>query len=89
MNSVKRIIGLALISCALMACNATPDKTMVENECSDPRPQVCTMIYQPVCGLDNTGGYKTYSSGCNACANHEVVGYNAQACEEMTEKKEP
>ena len=29
--------------------------------CKDPRPEMCTMHYDPVCGMLETGGEKTYS----------------------------
>lgn len=85
MNVSKRVIGVVLMVCAISACNSVPEKSNVEVECNDPRPQVCTMIYQPVCGLDNAGEVKTYSSGCNACSNAEVVGYDNQSCEDLTQ----
>jgi len=88
MNLSKRVFGVVLMSSAISACNSTPEKPALEVECNDPRPQICTMIYQPVCGLDNAGDTKTYSSGCNACSHPEVVGYNNNACEALIEKKE-
>ncbi len=88
MNVSKRVIGVVLLGCAISACNSTPEKANVEVECNDPRPKICTMIYQPVCGLENAGEFKTYSSGCNACSHPEVVGYNNNACEDLAEKKE-
>ena len=88
MNVSKCVFGVVLMSCAITACNSTPEKPTVEFECNDPRPQICTMIYQPVCGLDSAGDVKTYSSGCNACSHPEVVGYNNNACEGLVEKKE-
>ena len=88
MNVSKRLLCVVFIAGAISACNATPEKSIVEVECNDPRPQICTMIYLPVCGLDNAGESKTYSSGCNACSHPEVVGYNNNACEDLADKKE-
>ena len=54
-------------------------------ECQDPRPQMCTMEYKPVCAelvdskLNST--IKTYSSGCSACSDKQVKGYRGGACE--------
>lgn len=31
--------------------------------CTSPRPEICTAIYQPVCGEDG----RTYGNGCVAC----------------------
>jgi hypothetical protein len=49
-------------------------------ECSDPRPQVCTMEYAPVCARLVAGGEQTYSSPCNACADDAVASYSSGTC---------
>lgn len=49
-------------------------------ECSDPRPQVCTMEYAPVCARLLAGGEATYSSPCNACADDAVASYLSGSC---------
>ena len=43
--------------------------------CTDPRPQVCTMDYQPVCAKLNDENLKTYSNSCTACSDVNVVTY--------------
>jgi alkaline phosphatase D len=48
--------------------------------CTDPRPQVCTMDYRPVCGQLNDGSFKTYSNGCTACSDLLVTAYEEGAC---------
>jgi hypothetical protein len=48
--------------------------------CTDPRPQMCTMEYNPVCGMLRGGGEKTYSTGCTACSDSAVTGYRAGEC---------
>lgn len=88
MNVSRRVFWVVLMVFAISACNSTPEKPAVDVECEDPRPQICTMIYQPVCGVDNAGDFKAYSSGCNACSHPEVVGYNNNTCEDLVEKKE-
>jgi hypothetical protein len=50
--------------------------------CTDPRPEACTMDYRPVCGERDDYSYKTYSNGCNACSDPEVVGYVEGECRE-------
>ena len=50
--------------------------------CTEPRPEVCTMDYRPVCGRHSDGSYQTYSNGCMACSNPLVEGYIEDACEE-------
>ena len=49
--------------------------------CTDPRPEVCTLDYTPVCGTDNNGATETYSNACGACSTLEVVSYIEGACE--------
>ncbi len=48
--------------------------------CEEPRPEICTMDYSPVCGSLESGGRKTYSNGCSACSDHAVVGYTDGPC---------
>lgn len=48
--------------------------------CSSPRPQVCTMEYNPVCAQLDGGGVGVYSSPCNACADDNVGGYLPGVC---------
>ena len=85
MNTVNRIIGSLLLGFSVAGGSTSPEIPPLETQCKDPRPKVCTMIYQPVCGLDKKGNFKTYSSGCNACSNPEVIGFNDQACKDVSD----
>jgi len=49
--------------------------------CQEPRPQVCTREYRPVCAKLQDGGFKTYANGCTACTDPAVAGYRDGACE--------
>ncbi len=49
--------------------------------CPEPRPQICTMDYRPVCAQLGDGTFKTYSNGCTACTDPIVTGYREGACE--------
>jgi hypothetical protein len=49
--------------------------------CLEPRPQICTMDYRPVCAKLEDGTFKTYSNGCTACAETVVIGHREGACE--------
>jgi alkaline phosphatase D len=49
--------------------------------CPEPRPQICTQDYRPVCAVRQDGSYKTYANGCSACSDPEVTGYREGACE--------
>lgn len=56
------------------------DATKQWTQCTDPRPQVCTMDYRPVCAKKKDGSLETYSNGCIACDDQEVVGHIEGAC---------
>ena len=48
--------------------------------CEEPRPQVCTMDYRPVCGNLADGSVKTYSNGCGACSDANVTSWVEGEC---------
>jgi hypothetical protein len=79
--SIIMIAGLVVGACATAPKDemaATPGATV----CVDPRPQICTMDYRPVCGTLKNGTVKTYSNGCGACADAGVVSWVEGACAE-------
>lgn len=76
-----RIALGALLFLFLAACQTQPIPSLV-TQCEDPRPQVCTMEYAPVCADLAAGGKATYASGCNACADDAVSGYLKGECPE-------
>lgn len=49
--------------------------------CEDPRSQICTMNYDPVCGKLRDGSQKTFSNGCGACSDANVVGHDPGECQ--------
>lgn len=53
----------------------------VFTSCPEPRPEICTMDYTPVCARHIDGSFKTYSNGCTACTNPSVEGYVEGSCE--------
>ena len=69
-----RIALGAVMFIFLVGCETTPTPTLV-TQCTEPRPQVCTMEYAPVCADLLAGGRKQYASACNACADDAVSGY--------------
>ncbi len=71
------------IACALVlaGCSTQPPASPVI-ACSEPRPQVCTMEYAPVCAELVAGGRKQYASACNACADDTVASYLKGECPE-------
>ncbi len=60
---------------------ADADGTKEMAACTEPRPQVCTQDYQPVCAVLQDGSLKTYSNGCSACSDPAVTGYREGTCE--------
>ena len=78
-----------LATAGLTACTAAPQSTgdgeprAAEGFCADPRPEICTMDYTPVCGQLRDGTEKTYSNGCSACSDIAVESYRPGACEEQ------
>ncbi|MEP6390158.1 MAG: hypothetical protein ABJ056_09575 [Halioglobus sp.] len=77
-----RTLLLCVLVAMLGAC-ATPEPTPTTlTQCAAPRPQVCTMQYEPVCANLVKGGTSEYSSGCNACADDAVSGFEKGQCPE-------
>jgi len=74
------ILALSAIS---VGCSSASVKEGL-TECTEPRPEICTMDYTPVCGLQRVSGseqWKTYSNACTACSDSTVIGYKKDACE--------
>ena len=89
MLKVTRYISLFFLSLLLVACATTSDEPIKRNYepgeldlilCEEPRPQICTREYNPVCATLKDGGTKTGSTGCTSCSDPEVVGYKMGAC---------
>lgn len=68
------------------------------NQCPENRPDVCTQIYQPVCGLVDTGircittpcpsaEFKTFGNACTACSDTNVTGYHEGECSDDNEEE--
>jgi len=49
--------------------------------CEEPRPQICTMDYRPVCAQLEDGTLKSYSNGCTACSDPVVTAHREGACD--------
>jgi hypothetical protein len=82
MRDHAKILGLWVLL-ATVGCAAGPGPKDDSGEaglvtCTDPRPQVCTMQYDPVCGRIGEGDaseWKTYASDCSACGDPQVSAY--------------
>lgn len=64
--------------------------------CPEQRPEMCAQIYQPVCGIMDTGvrcvttpcpssTQKTFGNACTACAEIRVSQYRDGECESTNE----
>jgi hypothetical protein len=81
-------LGALVLAGAGPGCVYGPEETASENvksredmeACPEIRPQLCTMDYTPVCGF-TASGRETFSNGCGACTNVEVIGYVAGECD--------
>ncbi len=49
--------------------------------CTEPRPEICTQEYLPVCAKLKNGAKQTYAPGCVACSDADVVSYRPDPCE--------
>lgn len=93
-----RAVGIVALILSCTACTTEPEPvTAVEESaltmCKDPRPEICTKEYMPVCGSRDTGmrcvtepcdgaaEWKTYGNKCTACADPKVIGYKPGVCE--------
>jgi hypothetical protein len=80
---MKKLLPLIVILFAspyLGGCDSNLDNENLDTMCSEPRPEVCTLDYNPVCGYKSDGTSKTYSNGCSACSEKEVIGYKNEEC---------
>ncbi len=77
---MHKTCGVAVLALAfsLAACSSQPEATA----CPDPRPQVCTMEYNPTCAVLKDGSRKEYASPCNACADDNVAQVLSGPCPE-------
>jgi hypothetical protein len=85
METMYRYCLVALLT-GLGACATySSESTTMDGaatHCEEPRPQVCTMEYRPVCANLSDGGVKTYASGCTACSDARVVSWVEDECPE-------
>lgn len=71
------VILLPSVSCTQNESVGEPQAKVQPDlvKCKEPRPEVCTMDYTPVVGVDSDGEKSDYSNACNACSNGKVIGY--------------
>jgi hypothetical protein len=94
-KSQSMILAALVVCLFIVGCKRSPVDELAEiqldGECEDPRPELCTMDYRPVCALRDTGircittpcqstEWKTYSNACSACSDPDVMGYKNGEC---------
>lgn len=72
------LVGVALFSAG--SSEVEPDRSRGETPCPEVRPEICTMEYDPVCGVGLLMNPTTFPSGCVACADHKVSAYIKGRC---------
>lgn len=88
---LNRTLILALVSLSglFAGCATTAEEqNNINNEpgaldlilCEEPRPQICTREYDPVCATLKDGTSKTAATDCTSCSDPAVVGYSKGAC---------
>ncbi|AXF85831.1 hypothetical protein DTO96_101571 [Ephemeroptericola cinctiostellae] len=96
-----RLFCSILCALALTACTHIPVEAPVQGTetppatpqvaCQEPRPEICTRDYRPVCAIRDTGircvttpcpstELKTYSNACSACSDATVMGFTQGTC---------
>ena len=68
------------IGFSLSACQSTSMENAFATACEEPRSQICTMNYLPVCGYRSDGTVETFSNACTACSDTDVIGYDDAGC---------
>jgi len=90
------ILSISLLACQSNSIDSEPATPIVktptnDNICKEPRPEMCTQEYKPVCATRDTGvrcvttpcpssEQVTKSNACMACADEKVISYHVDAC---------
>ena len=78
------IFLLPVIFLTLSACATQSQDIVMASKtgqaCTEPRPEVCTRDYRPVCANLKDGTEKTYSNGCTACTDANADSWIEGEC---------
>jgi len=94
-TTIFLLVGTIFIGCTtqntqantdlISSSNLTSHTTATQKICTEPRRKFCTREYNPVCANIQTKQgmiFKTFSTGCTACANKSVKSYTMGKCSE-------
>lgn len=98
-TSPEFLIGVGILLAGLVGAGcaggdeAIPSEARAPVVCGEPRPEICTQDYRPVCAQRDNGvrcvttpcdstDSKTFSNGCTACSDRLVFTYVDGACVE-------
>jgi len=87
MLRVIHILLLAALSQLSISCASYGEKNDINEPgaldlilCEEPRPQICTREYKPVCATLQDGSSKAYATGCTSCSDSSVKSYQPGEC---------
>jgi len=84
---------IGVYAATISGCKDKPVVDSLFKQCQEPRSQMCTKDYRPVCAVlkpavqcltDDCPLIKqvTYSNGCTACSDSQVIKFKSGACKE-------
>jgi hypothetical protein len=81
----RTLVALLFAAAAAPACAQQPTPAQApappgQVTCTEPRPQVCTREYRPVCGTKRDATRQTFGNGCSACADANVASHIPGPC---------
>ncbi len=88
MNAILKSTAVFGLGLFLYACESAQKSTIPVTgsgnpteftECKDPRSEMCTREYRPVCAKRGSE-WVTKGNSCTACADPKVRGYTKDAC---------
>jgi len=100
MHRFSIVFFIVTLTSTLYSCESTKPEVVdvvtapespQQTQCKDPRPQMCTKEYRPVCATRDTGvrcvttpcpstELVTKGNACTACADEKVFSYIEGAC---------
>ncbi|MBD1390597.1 hypothetical protein IC617_14260 [Neiella sp. HB171785] len=75
-TNYRTLIGSCGMVLMVAACQSQPQPEQLPKgftKCPEPRPEICTMQYEPADGLLADGTTKSYGNACSACGDPEVI----------------